>query len=83
MIKRLTWWAAGAAMGAAGSVYAQRKVKKKVAQLSPPLIAGTAVGVAKEVVGDVKSALRDGRAAMRDRETELRDHLAQRRRTAP
>ena len=80
MIKRLTWWAAGAAMGAVGSTYAQRKVKKAVAQFTPPALAGTAVGVAKGVVGDVKAALKDGRAAMRDRETELRDQLAARSR---
>ena len=80
MIKRLTWWAAGAAMGAVGSGYAKRKVKKTVAQLAPSAIAGRGVGVVKDVAKDLKVAFGDGRTAMRERETELRDRLEDRRR---
>ena len=75
MLKRLTWWAAGAAMGAGGSLWAQRKVKKKVAEFSPPVIAGAAVGAAKELTKDLRSVVNEGRAAMRQRESELRDEL--------
>ena len=80
MIKRLTWWAAGAAMGAIGSTYAKRKVKQTVAQLAPSAIAGSAVAVVKDVAKDLKAALGEGRTAMRERETELRDQLEPQRR---
>lgn len=65
-------------MGAAGSMWAQRKVKRKVAQLTPPAIAGAAVGAAKEITRDLRSVVSEGRKGMRERETQLKAKLGQR-----
>lgn len=78
MIKRLTWWATGAVMGAGGSAWVQRKLRKTMARFSPPAIAGTAKGVAKELGQDLRSVLSEGRQAMKERETQLREQLRNR-----
>jgi hypothetical protein len=72
MMRRLTWFAAGAAAGAAGSHYAARKVKRAAQQLAPTNLArATArrIRIRGVVVAD---AVREGREAMRAKEAELR-----------
>jgi hypothetical protein len=72
MMKRLTWFAAGAAAGAAGSRYAARKVKRTAQQLAPSNLARATVRRLRtrgEVMAD---AVREGRQAMREKEAELR-----------
>jgi hypothetical protein len=71
MMKRLTWFAAGAAAGAAGSTYASRKVRRTAQRLAPSNLARGAVVRLRtrgEVVAD---AVREGRQAMRAKEAEL------------
>ena len=72
MMKRVTWFAAGMAAGAATSAYATRKVKKTARALKPSNVARGAVGRAKAKGRDVAEAVRDGRDAMRAKEAELR-----------
>ncbi|MGD9703618.1 MAG: hypothetical protein AB7Q42_16535 [Acidimicrobiia bacterium] len=72
MMKRVTWFAAGMAAGAAGSTYAARKVKKTARALKPSNVARSAVGRVKSKGRDVAEAVRDGREAMRAKEAELR-----------
>jgi hypothetical protein len=75
MLKRVTWFVAGAATGAVGTAAATRKVKRTVAQLSPENLARRSVGAAKAQAHHVAEAVREGRAAMRNKEQELRERL--------
>jgi len=77
MMKRVTWFAAGAAAGVAGAGYATRKVKAQAAKLTPSNVARTATDRARSGGRHVIDAIRDGRAEMKAREAELkarRDH---------
>ena len=78
MIKRLTWWAFGAMMGAGGSTWLQHKLRKKVARFKPPALAGAARGVARELGKDLRSVVTEGRQGMKLREAELREQLRKR-----
>jgi hypothetical protein len=81
MFTRIIWWAAGATMGAVGSAWAQRKVKRKVVEtvqhFAPPAVAERVKHNAKQhtltVVDGVRNAVDTGRQAAVDREAELRD----------
>jgi hypothetical protein len=81
MLKRVVWWAAGAAMGAVGSQWAERKVRKTIAaqrdRYRPPAVAERMKGNAKDrtvtVLDGVRSAVDTGRRAAQDRESELRE----------
>lgn len=86
-MKRLTWFVAGAATGAAGVNYAKRKVKQTAASLTPSSVARTTADVARRTSRELVDAVREGRDAMRYREDELKarrdgrlrgivDHLA-------
>jgi hypothetical protein len=72
MMKRVTWFAAGAATGAAGAGYATRKIKARAAQLAPATAARNAAGAVRRRGRNLVEAVRDGREAMRTREEELR-----------
>ncbi len=71
-------------MGAIGSQWAQRKVKRKVAQTvqryTPPAVADRVVTVTKArtltVVGGVRDAIETGRHEAQVREDELRSRYA-------
>jgi hypothetical protein len=78
MMKRVVWLAAGATMGAVGSQWVQRKVKRKLATLAPPAIASKASGTVKGLGRDLRSVMSEGRHAMREREVELRTELESR-----
>ena len=72
MMKRVTWFAAGAAAGAAGASYAKRKVMEKASQVTPTVVARGAVDRARRTGRTVAEAMREGRSAMRQHEDELR-----------
>jgi len=76
MFKRARWMSVGAAAGAAGTVWAQRTVRRQLDRTSPADIAASARGVArrsaKGVVRRVSNAIDEGRSAMRDRDSDLR-----------
>jgi len=77
MMKRMTWFAAGAAAGVAGASYATKKVKQQAAKLTPSNVARSAADKTRSGGRHVVDALRDGRATMKAREAELkarRDH---------
>ena len=71
-MRRITWFVAGAAAGAAGTNYAVRKVKQTAHQLAPANVARGAASRAKESGRHLVVAVRDGRSAMRAKEDELR-----------
>jgi hypothetical protein len=72
MMKRVTWFAAGVAAGAAGTSYASRKIKAKVSQLAPARVAKRAATRVRSRGQDLAAAVREGRSAMRAKEDELR-----------
>lgn len=72
MMRRATWFVAGAAAGAGGAVYAGRKVRQAADKLKPVNVARTAADRARQRGRDVVAAVRDGRAAMAAKEAELR-----------
>ena len=72
MIKRVTWFVAGAATGAAGAVAAGRRVRRAADRLAPANVARQAAhGVARRKDA-VVAAVREGKAAMVAKEHELR-----------
>ena len=72
MMRRATWFVAGAATGAAGAVAAARKVRRTAERLAPANVARTAVAGIKDRVHEVADAVREGKAAMVAKELELR-----------
>jgi len=72
MIKRLTWFVAGAATGAAGTVAAGRRVRRAAERLAPVNMARQAVSSVARRKHAVAAAVREGKAAMIAKEHELR-----------
>jgi hypothetical protein len=66
MMRRVAWFAAGAAAGVSGSYYAKRKMREAAERYKP-------VNVARGAAGRVADALREGRSAMAQKEAELRN----------
>jgi hypothetical protein len=64
-VKRLVWFAAGAAAGVGGTAYAKRKAREAANRYRP-------VSMAKGAVGRVADAVREGRSAMAAKEAELK-----------
>ena len=72
MMKRVTWFAIGAAAGVTGSAYAKRKVRATAGRLAPNHLAKVAGERVRRRGRDVVEAVREGRAAMVAKEEELR-----------
>jgi hypothetical protein len=65
----------GAAVGFGGTVWAQRRVKRRVVRFLPDRMSADVVQRARYLAEDVRIALDEGREAMRAREEELRRQL--------
>jgi hypothetical protein len=77
VFKRLIWWASGAVMGAGGSLWAQRKVKKVVkAQVERVQETLNPANIAAATKGRVVHAIDEGRGAALRRERELQGRIA-------
>ncbi len=72
MMKRLTWFVTGLVAGAGSVLLIGRRIKRRVADLTPVRMAERAVDRTRTSFGRVKEAFGDGRSAMAERETELR-----------
>lgn len=75
MMKRVTWFVAGAVTGAAGAGAAKRKARAVAQELTPPQVARRAGELARAGGRRVSDAVRDGRRQMRVTEEELRARL--------
>ena len=64
-MKRLVWFAAGAAAGVGGTAYAKRKAREAADRYRP-------VSLAKGAASRVAEAVREGRSAMAAKEAELK-----------
>lgn len=71
MIKRVTWFAGGVAVGIAGAGYAKKKVKQTAAQLTPSTVARTAAERIAAKGREVAEALREGQRVMHQHEEEV------------
>ena len=72
MFKRVVWFGAGVATGAAGSVWATRKVRAQLDRARPSQIAAGAADAAGRMGEVVRAAVAEGRRVAADREVELR-----------
>ena len=72
MIKRVTWFVAGAATGAAGAVAAGRRVRRAAEKLMPTNVARSTMHGVERRRQAVVAAVREGKAAMIAKEHELR-----------
>ena len=77
MFKRARWMSAGAAAGAAGTIWAQRSVRRQIERAQAADLAASARGVARRsargLLRRVSSAIDEGRTAMRERDSAFRD----------
>ena len=74
-MKRLFWMGVGAAAGASGTVWAQRKVRGHIDDLGADQVVSAAGRGVRTVGRTVRSALNEGRVGMAERELELRGRL--------
>jgi hypothetical protein len=72
MMKRVTWFAGGVAVGVASAGYAKRKVRETASQVAPSQLARSAADSLRVRGRDVVDAVREGRQVMRHTEDELR-----------
>lgn len=72
MIKRLVWFVGGTVAGVTGTLFAGRRVKKRVRTLAPVRVAQETSSRLRHRVADLGDAIVEGRQAMHDREVELR-----------
>lgn len=79
MIRRPLWLAAGAALGAAGAIWAEQRVRRGLRQASDMLTADAAAAAARRsltAAGErVREAVEAGHQARVQREVELRASL--------
>jgi hypothetical protein len=73
MLKRLVWWMGGALMGAGGTAWLQRRIKRTVAANPTVQTVTKLVAAPRQVSANVRDAVAEGREAAREREEELRD----------
>lgn len=75
MFKRVIWFGIGTATGAAGTVWAERRLRAQLERARPAHLADSARRA-------IRAALEEGRAAARERETELRRRYGMSRSTS-
>jgi hypothetical protein len=78
LFKRMRWIVMGMGVGATGSVWVRRRLRRFLASYTPPAVATRAAASARD---EFKAAWSEGREAMRQREAELRGEGG--RRTPP
>lgn len=71
MMKRVTWFVGGVAVGIAGAGYAKKKVVETASQLTPTTVARGAADRLTAKGREVADALREGRRVMQQHEEEV------------
>ncbi len=69
------WLGVGAAAGASGTIWAQRRVRGAIEELGAEQVVSLAARGARVATRTVVAALGEGREAMAEREFELRERL--------
>lgn len=75
MIKRLVWFATGLATGAGAVVVLGKRLRRRVAALTPVRVAERGAQRLRSVATNAREAAKEGVDAMRQREQELRSRL--------
>ena len=75
VMKRLFWMGVGAAAGASGTVWAQRKVRSQLDELGADAVVSAAGKGVRTVGRTVRAAINEGRTGMAEREIELKGRL--------
>ncbi|MFM1751051.1 MAG: hypothetical protein RL119_13 [Actinomycetota bacterium] len=75
MIKRLVWFVTGIATGAGAVVVLGKRIRRRMAELTPVRIADRGVQQVKNFGSNARQALREGVDAMRHREQELQERF--------
>jgi hypothetical protein len=75
MFKRTVWFTIGTGVGLGGSVYAQRRLRRKIERYHPEQVAKHVSTSVRTFSADVLAAAKEGKAAMREREDALRSRL--------
>ena len=78
-MRRLFWLGVGAAAGASGTIWTQRRIKEQMDNLGPETVVAVAGRGAKAIGRTVSAAISEGRAAMAEREDELEYEMNTRR----
>ena len=74
-MKRLFWMGVGAAAGASGTIWAQRKVRAGIDEIGAEQVVAVAGRGARAAGRTVRAALREGRVGMAEREIELKGRM--------
>lgn len=69
MFKRLFWFSSGAATGAAGTVWARRRVQQQLRRFTPGGVRDQAVAKARQAAGDAQVLIREGRTVAKNYRT--------------
>jgi hypothetical protein len=80
MFKRVVWFGIGAGLGAGGSLWAERKVRRRMERYTPTGVAKQVTVAGRRIRDDLALAAEEGRRGMREREAELRDGMVRPRR---
>lgn len=75
MFKRAFWLTVGTGLGFGGSVWAQRRLRRKIEQYYPEQVAKQVSTSVRTFGADVAAAAKEGKAAMREREEALKARL--------
>lgn len=71
-MKRVVWFGLGAVAGAAGTVWVEGQVRRRLDALGPDHVVVVAGATARRLGRTVAEAVAEGRSTMREREDELR-----------
>lgn len=82
MIKRLMWFTTGLATGAGAVIVLGKKMKRRLAELTPVRLVDRGVQRVKQIGINARQALRVGTEAMREREDELHERVNGHRRAS-
>ncbi len=74
------WGGIGTGIGAAGSLWAERKVRRRMERYTPTGVAKQVTVASRRIRDDLALAAEEGRRGMREREAELRDGMVRPRR---
>lgn len=77
-MRRLFWLTVGVAAGSTGTLWAERKIRERLEQLTPEHAANVVVDKAKDAGNNVLVAISRGRETMADTERELRGKYSER-----
>ena len=75
MTKRLRWMGLGMLAGAGGTMWAQRRVRRRLERYLPAQLRAEVSSRVRAAGSDLRGALEEGREAMTEREAELRAQL--------